>query len=127
MHLVGLSDPTFVAIAHPNALVDFFCFLPCIYLKLYILLLDIGHGVTDGAHIMMFLLLHMPVHALHAHHDALLLAVKHQQLLMHVALYLQTLPPLPTRPTRVSFARSTAFRRAGGLDVTPPVTVRHLS
>ena len=77
MDLVGLLDAAFVTFTDSQTLIDFLHFLLCFTFGLNILPINNSNSITDGANIVVFLLLHVLVHALHAHHQALLLAKEH--------------------------------------------------
>jgi hypothetical protein len=95
-----------------------------------------GEGVADGADVVVLLLLHVAVHALHAHHSGFLLAVEHQRLLVHVALHLWRLLALPALVVRRPVGRVVAglavplvyIRRLPlGIDVVSPLSVGHFA
>lgn len=95
MYLVGLFNPGLVALTDSEILVNFLDPLLGFGFVLEILAINGAESVADGTHIMVLLLLHVFVHALHAHHHAFLLAVEHQRLFVHIALHLEHVVALP--------------------------------
>lgn len=96
MNLIRLLNPSLVALANGQIFIDFFNPLPGFCLELRILFGNGAESISDAAYIVILLLLHMAIHALHAHYQRLLLAVEHQGLFVGVAPHLRSLFALPT-------------------------------
>lgn len=96
MYLIRLLNPSLVALADRQILIDLFDPLPGFSLELCILFGNGAEGISDAAYIVILLLLHMAIHALHAHHQRLLLAVKHQGLFVSITSHLRSLLTLST-------------------------------
>lgn len=77
MYLICLFDPSLVSLANRQIFIDLFDPLPGFCLELRILFGNGAEGVSDAAYIVILLLLHVAIHALHAHHQRLLLTVEH--------------------------------------------------
>ena len=136
MDLVCLLDSCFVAFADDQILIDFFhpAFGVCFELK--VLLVDCYEGVPHGADIVIFLLFHVFVHALHAHEDGFLLAVEHERLFVDVALHFSHFLALPTFiivcpidgiVTRLAVAFVYVRSFSLSVDVVSALGVRHFS
>jgi hypothetical protein len=135
MDLVGLLYARLVALAYGHVPIDVLHPLARLSLVLPVELDNAGQGVCNIGNVVVLLLLGVLVQALHAHHQTLLLAVKHQRLLMQIALhFLQTLarttvPTLPTALRVVTGLASPTFlclrRLPLVVDVAATFSVRH--
>lgn len=78
MNFVSLFYSGLIPLANHQILIYFFDSSLGVGLKLMVLFIDGGKCIADGAYIMILLLFHVLVHALHAHDHGFLLAVEHQ-------------------------------------------------
>jgi ABC-type uncharacterized transport system permease subunit len=101
-----------------------------------VLLIDGPKGIAYRTDIMVLLLLHMLIHALHAHCQGLLLAVEHQGLFMHVAFHLRGFLALAAFIVSCAMCRIVACFTVAIIDlwsfpirvnVVSSLSVRHLS
>ena len=134
MDLIGLLDPGLVSFADRQIFVDFFDPALGVCFELEVVPADGGEGVPHRADVVVLLLLHVFVHALHAHEDGFLLAVEHQGLLVDVALHLRRLLALPALVVvcpvgRIVTGLAVALVDLRSLplsvDVVPALSVRH--
>lgn len=92
MYFISLLNSWFVSLASSHVPVDVLNALLGLYFVFRVEMCDVRKCIRNWAYIVVFLLFHVFIHALHAHHHAFLLAVKHQWLLVQVAFhFLQTL------------------------------------
>ena len=90
MYLIGLLDPTLITFTNSQISFDFLNFSFSFLLVLYIELKYCRQGITYRTDIMIFLLFHMFIHALHTHYHTLLLTIEHKWLLMDTTLDFHT-------------------------------------
>lgn len=135
MYLIGLLDPRLVPLADGQIFIDVLHPPPGLGLELRVLFGDGAERVGDAADIMVLLLLHVAIHALHAHDQRLLLAVEHQWLFVGVAAHLRSLFALATAVVRrtvlLGIVASLAISLALGslplcVDVAATLSIRHL-
>lgn len=134
MDLISLFNPRLIALANGQILIDVFHASSSLSFEILVEPCNSRERIADRADIVVLLLLHMLVHALHAHHGCFLLAVKHQRLLMHVALHLCLFLALPTTvivPGRIVTSLAVSVVDIGrlplGVDVIPTLSVGHLA
>lgn len=134
MDLIRLLDSRLVSFANRQIFVDFFDPAFGVGFELKVLPVDGWEGVPHRANVVVFLLLHVFVHALHAHDDGFLLAVEHEGLFVDVALHLARLLALPALVIvgpagRIVTGLAVALVDLRGLsfsvDVVPALGVRH--
>lgn len=90
MYLISLFDPTLISFTNSQISLYLLNFSFSLLLILYIEFKYCRQCIANWTDIMIFLLFHMFIHALHAHNNTLLLTIKHKRLLMYTTLNLNT-------------------------------------
>lgn len=131
MDFISLLNSAFIALADADILVDFLHFVLGLALERHVDLRYCRQGIRQRTHVVIFLLLHVFVHTLHAHYCSFLLAVEHQGLLMGTTFHLQCLSPASVACSGIVLPLAPSFLHLGGpslcVDTAPSLSVGHLA
>ena len=132
MNLICLLNSAFISFTNSQIFVDILQTTFSVNFILRVKLVYSRQGITNWTHIMILLLLHVPVHALHTHHTRLLFTIKHQSFFMKTTFNLKCAIPCFTtiiNCSRIMTGLTTSFKHLGSsplsVNVTPSLSIRH--